>query len=88
MLQTTLIIKKQNNEKVHIRQNAAAIYIASLGSESGRRTMTQVLNLIVNELQTCAYALTLEWGALRFQHVAAIRSNCKSITSLQRSTRH
>jgi site-specific recombinase XerD len=36
--------------------------------------MTQVLNLIANEIRSGTDALTLPWGELRFQHVAAIRS--------------
>ena len=68
------LVTIKTNKTIRIDQNAAAIYVASLGSESGRRTMTQVLNLMANELQTGANALTLDWGTLRFQHVAAIRS--------------
>ena len=67
-------IVRTEPKAIRIDNNAAAIYVASLGSESGRRTMTQVLNLMANELQTGADALTLDWGMLRFQHVAAIRS--------------
>ncbi len=67
------IITKASSE-IQIDQNAAAIYIASLGSESGRRTMLQVLNLIAGSLSKNADALTMDWSSLRFQHVAAVRS--------------
>lgn len=69
----TIIITKASSE-IQIDQNAAAIYIASLGSESGRRTMLQVLNLIAGSLSKNADALTMDWSSLRFQHVAAVRS--------------
>ncbi len=68
------IIPTKASKAIRIDQNAAAIYVASLGSESGRRTMSQVLNLIAGMMASGADALSFDWGALRFQHVAAIRS--------------
>lgn len=68
------IINKQKNKMIHVDQNAAAIYVASLASEDGRRTMIQVLNHIANSFVKDSNALTFDWGIIRFQHVAAIRS--------------
>lgn len=55
-------------------RNAAAVYIASLNSESGRRTMRQALNLCAGLLSENADALTFAWNELRFQHVTALRA--------------
>jgi integrase/recombinase XerD len=52
-------------------QNAAAIYIASLPAETGRRTQAQALRVIAQALG--ADLDRLNWGALRYQHTAAIR---------------
>ena len=53
-------------------QNAAAVYIASLPAESGRRTQAQALRVIAGIFN--AEPSTLNWGALRYQHTAAIRA--------------
>ncbi|HSB02848.1 MAG TPA: tyrosine-type recombinase/integrase [Anaerolineales bacterium] len=53
-------------------QNAAAVYIASLPAESGKRTQKQALRVIAGIFN--AEPLTLNWGALRYQHTAAIRA--------------
>jgi site-specific recombinase XerD len=55
-------------------QNPAAVYVAHL-AEGGRPTMRQALNVIAGMLTSgrCD-ASTLEWGALRYQHTAAIRA--------------
>jgi site-specific recombinase XerD len=56
-------------------QNPAAVYLAGLNTESGRRTMRQALNAIAGMLSgDQANALTLDWSAVRFQHVTAIRT--------------
>lgn len=55
-------------------QNAAAIYLTSLNSDAGRRTMRQALNLCAGLLSDNADALTFAWYELRFQHVTAIRA--------------
>ncbi len=57
-----------------IDQNAAAVYVASLGGikSTGGRTQAQALRVIAGILG--AEPLTLEWGALRYQHTAAIRA--------------
>ena len=53
-------------------QQPAAVYLAGLAHGS-RRTMRDALNTIAERLGA-ADALTVEWGALRFQHTAAIRA--------------
>jgi site-specific recombinase XerD len=62
------------SKAIQIDHNAAAIYVASLGSESGRRTMLQVLNVIAGSISSNDNALSIDWSSLRFQHVAAVRS--------------
>jgi site-specific recombinase XerD len=52
-------------------QNPAAVYIASLSSETGQRTQAQALRVIASTLGTDINLLN--WGALRSQHTAAIR---------------
>jgi hypothetical protein len=55
-------------------ENPAAVYLASL-SPSSRRSMQTALDLMAGLLTSgrCD-ALSLHWGALRFQHCAAVRS--------------
>lgn len=53
-------------------QNAAAVYIASLPAETGRRTQAQALRVIARVLGVDFDRLN--WGALRYQHTAAIRA--------------
>ncbi|MBL1136468.1 MAG: tyrosine-type recombinase/integrase [Chloroflexi bacterium] len=56
-------------------QNPAAVYLASLNTEQGRRTMLQALNTIADILSGGqADALTCDWGAVRYQHVMAVRA--------------
>ncbi len=55
-------------------QNPASGYLASLGSEAGRRTMQQSLGVISGLLTGNADPFACNWGALRFQHTTAIRS--------------
>jgi site-specific recombinase XerD len=55
-----------------LEQNAAAVYIASLAAETGRRTQAQALRVV-------AQALGVEfervnWSALRYQQTVAIRA--------------
>src|SRR5687768_13006963 len=55
-------------------QNPAAVYLASLAHGS-RRSMKTALNLISALLTSGSCdAFSLHWGALRFQHTAAIRA--------------
>lgn len=58
-------------------QNAAAVYIASLPADSGRRTQAQALRVIAGLLD--ADLDRLNWGALRYQHTAAIRTRIAQI---------
>ncbi len=56
-------------------QNPARVYVASLNTDSGRRTMLQALERIAALVSDGrATADTLDWAALRFQHTAAIRA--------------
>jgi integrase len=62
-----------------IDHNAAAIYLTSLNSESGRRTMRQALNVCAGLLSTNADAITFDWHEVRFQHVNAIRARLTEV---------
>ena len=68
-----------NNDVTRIDQNAAAIYLTSLNSESGRASMRQALNLCAGLLSTNANALTYDWHEVRFQHVNAIRARLTEV---------
>ena len=61
-------------EALPVDQNPAAVYLASLALGS-RRSMRTALDLIATLVTSgrCG-ATTLDWGAMRFQHTAAIRS--------------
>lgn len=55
-------------------QNPAMVYLRSL-SPGSRRTMRTALNLMAGYISNERHdAFTLDWGALRFQHTAAIRA--------------
>ena len=49
--------------------------MASLNTESGRRTMRQSLDTIAGILTGHADAVECQWGAIRFQHTMAIRAH-------------
>jgi site-specific recombinase XerD len=68
LIQTELMLSRPQP----LNQNPAAIYIASLCAESGRRTQAQALRVIARILGG-DYDL-LNWGALRHKHTAAIRA--------------
>jgi site-specific recombinase XerD len=68
-----------NNKAARLDQNAAAIYLTSLNSEAGRRTMRQALNVCAGLLSENADALTFAWHELRFQHVTAIRARLTEV---------
>ena len=72
-------ITLKQNTVARIDQNAAAIYLTSLNSETGRRTMRQVLNVCAGLLSDNADALMFDWSLLRFQHVAAIRAKLTEV---------
>jgi site-specific recombinase XerD len=69
----------QNKDIARIDQNAAAIYLTSLNSESGRRTMAQALNVCAGLLSSNASAVSFAWHEVRFQHVTAIRSRLTEV---------
>ncbi len=64
----------QNNNAARIDQNPAAIYLTSLNSEAGRRTMRQALNVCASLLSSDCDAFSFDWSQVRFQHVTAIRA--------------
>lgn len=53
-------------------QNPAAVYIASLPAATGKRSQAQGLRVIAQIFNTDINLLN--WGALRYQHTAAIRA--------------
>jgi site-specific recombinase XerD len=55
-----------------VDQNAAAVYLASLPAETGKRTQAQALRVIAQALGTDLNHLN--WGALRYQHTADLRA--------------
>jgi integrase len=76
MKQITVTNKK---DVARIDQNAAAIYLTSLNSEAGRRTMRQALNVCAGLLSDNADAASYAWHELRFQHVTAIRTRLQEV---------
>lgn len=64
----------KTKDLARLDQNPAAMYLTSLGSESGRRSMRQALNVCAGLLSNNADAASFAWHEVRFQHVAAIRS--------------
>jgi integrase/recombinase XerD len=62
-----------------LEQNAAAVYVASLPAETGKRTQAQALRVIARILNTDIDHLN--WGALRYQHTAAIRVRIAQVYS-------
>src|SRR6266508_3010092 len=59
------------SQPLPLDQNAAAVYIASLPADTGKRTQAQALRVIAQVLGTDLERVN--WGALRYQHTAAIR---------------
>jgi len=55
------------------RRNPAAVYLVGLASESSRETMLTALTKVAR-LLGADDALAVDWGAMRFQDVAALRS--------------
>lgn len=68
------IILTDKANTTHLNQNAAVMYLTSLNSDTGRRTMAQALNVCAGLMSNNANALTVDWHELRFQHVTAIRA--------------
>jgi len=55
-------------------RNPAAVYLTSLGSKHSQRNLKRYLDQMAALLDPQAAALTCNWGAIRFQHAAALRS--------------
>jgi site-specific recombinase XerD len=68
IIQTDLILSSPQP----LDTNPAAVYIASLPADTGKRTQAQALRVIASQLGTDINYLN--WGALRYQHTAAIRA--------------
>lgn len=60
-------------------QNPAAVYIASLPAETGKRSQAQALRVIAKMLNTDTDHLN--WGALRSQHTTALRAKIAHVYS-------
>jgi len=60
------------DEPLPLDQNPAAVYVASLPADSGKRTQAQALRVIAGTLGTDVNRL--KWSALRYQYTTAIRS--------------
>lgn len=67
----TIHIVETNLKVQALDENAAAVYLATL-SENGRRAMLRCLDVVAGYLAGID-ALGFPWGALRYQHVAAVR---------------
>ena len=59
------------SQPLPLEQNPAAVYIATLAI-TGKRTQAQALRVIASMFDTDIYRL--DWGALRYEHTAAIRA--------------
>jgi integrase/recombinase XerD len=81
LTQTELIL----NYPQPLDQNPAAVYIASLRAESGRRTQAQALRVIARILG--ADYDHLNWGALRYEHTTAIRAGIAQVYSPSRANK-
>jgi len=55
-----------------LAQNAAAVYVASLPAETGKRTQAQALRVVARILNSDIDHLN--WGAIRYQQTEAIRA--------------
>src|SRR5690349_18630991 len=58
-------------------QNAAAVYIASLPADTGKRSQAQALRVIAQFFG--ASLSSLDWGSLRYQHTAAVRAHLSTV---------
>ena len=61
-------------ERQPIDQNPAAVYIASLGSESSRRSQKAALEIIAGMVIGSPDIFAVKWASLRFQHTQLIRN--------------
>ncbi len=78
----TEIIPTNNNgaelvqaDRLPLDQNPAAVYLAALNSETGRRSQRQALDKMAELMSGgAANCLSFPWQNLRYQHTAAIRA--------------
>jgi integrase/recombinase XerD len=75
LIQTELTLKQPQP----LGQDPAAIYIASLHAETGRRTQAQALRVIAHVLGVDYDRLN--WGALRYRHTAAVYARIVQVYS-------
>ena len=68
-------------------QNPAAVYLAGLGNDKSRRVQKQGLEIIANMLTGSPDILAVQWGELRFQHTAAVRSRLAAAYSIATTNR-
>lgn len=76
---TTLTASNQTNnlvliESIPLDQNPAAVYLAGLSTDPGRRAQRQALAVIAEILTGQPDIFAVQWAALRFQHTQAIRA--------------
>lgn len=74
-------------ENQALDQNAAAVYLAGLGASS-RRTTKAALDTIADLLASGSDAFSFPWGAVRFQHVNAVRSELQERFAPSTANRH
>jgi site-specific recombinase XerD len=55
-------------------ENPAAVYLARLTSDTGRRTQRQALDVMAGLVSGNADCLAFRWQSLRYQHTAVIRA--------------
>lgn len=65
-------------ENQPLDQNPAAVYLAGLNSDSGRRTQRQALDTIARLLGS-RDAFECDWASVRFQHATAIRAKLAGV---------
>ncbi len=75
LTQTELTLKQPQP----LDQDPAAVYIASLHAETGRRTQAQALRVIAHVLGVDYDRLN--WGALRYRHTAAVHARIVQVYS-------
>lgn len=61
-------------QPIPLDEHPVAVYLASLNTTDGRRTMRQALDTMAEVLMGSPDAIVCNWSAVRFQHVMAIRA--------------
>lgn len=84
---TSALATIPTSEVMPLDQNAAAVYIASLGMGS-RRTMHTALKQIAKLVTGNADPFSLNWGQLHFQHTAALRAQLVEMYSSGNAKKH